>query len=92
MFRIEVQSSDGHACGVPIQVDSHPTELRPYALNQIADSLLIDRDEIHEVLIRATEAELRAHLERYTKAQLKPLHIRNEQATCRRFFEEEKAA
>jgi len=91
MFRVEATSSDGHECGVPVQVDNHPDQVRPYALNAIADSLLIDRKEIRRVLAEGTEEELRAHLSKYTQAQLKPLHLRNEQATCRRFFPDEQA-
>lgn len=87
MFRVVVESSDGHSCGVPVQVDHHPNETRPYAVNAIADSLLIDRGEIQRVLEEGTEDELRAHLSKYTKAQLKPLHLRNEQAVCLRFFD-----
>jgi hypothetical protein len=86
MFRVEVTSSDDHKCGVPVQVDSHPPQVRPYALNAIADSLLIDRQEIRRVLADGTPEELLAHLGKYTKAQLKPLHLRNEQATCLKFF------
>jgi hypothetical protein len=86
MFRVEVTSLDGHKCGVPIQIDNHPAQQRPYALNAIADSLLIERDEIHRVLAEGTEDELRAHLSQYTKKQLKPLHLRNEQAACLKFF------
>jgi hypothetical protein len=89
MFRVEVVSSDGHKCGVPVQVDDHPDQARPYAVNAIADSLLIDRKEIHRVLAEGTEEQLRAHLGKYTKAQLRPLHVRNEQATCCRFFPDE---
>jgi hypothetical protein len=92
MFRVEVTSSDGQKCGVPVQVDNHPDQARPYALNAIADSLLIDRKEIHRVLAEGTAEELRAHLSKYTKAQLKPLHLRNEQATCLRFFPGEQIA
>jgi hypothetical protein len=91
MFRVEITSSDGVKCGVPIQVDDHPNQVRPYALNAIADSLLIDRKEIERVLAEGTAEELRAHLSQYTKDQLKPLHMRNEQATCLRFFPEEQA-
>jgi hypothetical protein len=87
MFRVEVESADGHTCGIPVQVDNHPAEARPYVLNAIADALLIDRKEVHAVLERGTEAQLRTHLARYTKAQLKPLRLRNEQATCLQFFE-----
>ncbi len=32
---------------------------------------------------------MRAHLSRYTKQQLKPLHLRNEQAICLKFFPDE---
>lgn len=91
MFRVEVISSDGHKCGVPIQVDNHPAQARPYVLNAIADSLLIDRPELLRVLKEGTQAQLTAHLRRYTKAQLKPLHLRNEQCVCRQFFESEAA-
>lgn len=87
MFRAEVVSSDGHTCGVPVQVDDHPNQARPYAINAIADSLLIDRAEIHQVLAEGTKEQLSAHLSKYTKGQLKPLHLRNEQATCLQFFE-----
>ena len=87
MFRVEVTSADGHNCGVPIQLDDHPAQVRPYALNAIADSLLIERQEIRRVLREATPDQLRAHLSKYTKAQLKPLHLRNEQAVCKQFFE-----
>ena len=86
MFRLEVESSDGHKCGVPIQVDSHPAQARPYVLNAIADSLLIGRNEILRVLKEGTQAQLRAHLSKYTKVQLKPLHLRNEQCVCQQFF------
>jgi hypothetical protein len=91
MFRLEIESSDGHKCGIPVQVDSHPAQVRPYVLNQIADTLLIDRQEILAVLKDGTEAELRAHLSKYTKAQLKPLHLRSERAVCKQFFEPDPA-
>ena len=37
---------------------------------------MIRRDEIHEVLARGTPEQLRVHLSRYTKEELKPLHFR----------------
>jgi len=92
MFRVQITSSDGHKCGVPVQVDNHPGQARPYALNAIADSLLIDRKEIHRVLDEGTAEELRTHLSKYTKEQLKPQHLRNEQTTCLHFFAEEQKA
>lgn len=70
---------------MPVQIDDHPPQTRPYAINQIADSLLVDRAEILEVLDRGTELELRAHLRRYTQAELKPLHIRKDQAQPKPF-------
>jgi hypothetical protein len=91
MFRVEVVSADGHSCGVPVQLDSHPAQVRPYVLNQIADSLLVDRQEIRRVLAEATATQLLAHLSKYMKDQLKPLHVRNQQTLCKRFFEPEGA-
>lgn len=85
MFRVEVVSADGEKCGVPVQVDSHPAEVRPYAINQIADSYLISRDEIRDVLARGTCEQLRKHLSGYTKDQLKPLRIRNGAVTPKPF-------
>lgn len=92
MFRVVVTSSDGHECGVSVQVDNHPDQARPYVLNAIADSLLIDRKEIRRVLAEGTAEELRTHLRQYTQNQLKPLHMRNEQASCRRFFPDKETA
>jgi hypothetical protein len=89
MFRAEITSCDGHKCGVPVQVDDHPGQTRPYALNAIADSLLVDRTEIEQVLADGTQQQMRRHLAKYTKDQLKPLHVRTEQATCLQFFEDD---
>jgi hypothetical protein len=86
MFRIQVTSSDGQECGIPIQVDDHPSQTRPYVLNQIADVLLIERDEIRSVLERGSEQRLRQHLEQYTKEQLKPLAIRTDNPPRKPFF------
>ncbi len=49
-YRVVVQSRDGHKCGVSVQVDTHPKEARPYALNQIADRWHVDRDQVMSVL------------------------------------------
>lgn len=78
MFRVVVTSSDGHRCGVPVQVDDHPGEPRSYQINQIANSLLIRHDEIRDVLASGTHEQLKVHLSRFTKEQLKPLRIRRE--------------
>lgn len=90
MFRIQVESSDGHQCGVPVQVDDHPGECRPYAINQVADSLLIERSEIRQVLAEGTNAQLRAHLSEHTKEELKPLRMRKGGAVARPFLPEAK--
>ncbi|MHB1539287.1 MAG: hypothetical protein ACYCUM_10055 [Solirubrobacteraceae bacterium] len=76
IFRVEVTSSDGGRCGVPIRVDDHPGEPRPYALNQIADSLCIERDKLLEILETRTPEQLREHLEGFTQQELKPLRLR----------------
>lgn len=61
-----------------VQVDDHPTETRPYAINQVADSWVVDRKEILDVLDRGTANELLKHLGSYTKDQLKPLRANRE--------------
>ena len=86
MFRVEITSVDGQKCGIPIQVDDHPAETRPYVLNAIADALLIERDEIRAVLRDGTEEDLRAHLGRYTQDQLKPFRVRREHPQRHSFF------
>jgi hypothetical protein len=86
MFRVEVTSADGHKCGIPIQVDDHPAETRPYVLNAIADALLIDRNEIRVVLKVGTAAQLRAHLSKYERGDLKPFHMRQEHPQRHPFF------
>jgi hypothetical protein len=86
IFRLVVTSSDGEQCGLPIRVDGHRRETLPYAVNQIADSLLVDRKEIHDVLASGTEAQLRRHLSSYTQEQLKPLRVRSEHVQCHPFF------
>lgn len=71
-FRIEVDTVDGHRHAVHLQVDDHPKETRPYAINQIADALCIDRQEILVALDEWTPAELMAHLQKQTKLDLTP--------------------
>lgn len=87
MFRMEVVSADGARCGVPIQVDSHPAQTRPYVLNAIADALLIRRDEIRRVLDEGTAGMLRRHLCRYTQAQLRPFQARTDHPERHSFFD-----
>jgi hypothetical protein len=85
MFRVEVRSCDGHKCGIPVQIDDHPAEARSYLVNQIADSLLIRRKEIYEVLKSGTAEQLQRHLAQHTKEQLKPLRFRKDHASRRPF-------
>ena len=86
MFRVELTSADGHKCGIPIQVDDHPGETRPYVLNAIADALLIERDEIRAVLKDGTAEQLRQHLAKYDQAHLKPFRVRSDHPKRYRFF------
>lgn len=86
MFRVEITSVDGKKCGIPIQVDDHPSETRPYVLNAIADALLIERDEVRSVLKTGTEEQLRTHLGQYTQDELKPFRVRREHPRRRAFF------
>ncbi len=86
MFRVVVESADGERCGVPIQVDNHPGVCRPYVVNQVADSLLVDRTEIRQVLDSGTHVELVAHLKHYTKEELKPIKYRSGQVAARSFW------
>jgi len=76
IFRVVVRSRDGVRCGVPVQVDDHPGEPRPYALNQIADGLLVPRAEIQTVLETWTREQLVRHLEQFTQKELKPPRLR----------------
>lgn len=76
IFRVEVVSKDGERCGVPIQVDDHPGEPRPYVLNQIADTLRIKRDKLLEALETWTPEQLTRHLEGFTQEELKPVRLR----------------
>lgn len=61
---------------MPIRVDDHPGEPRPYALNQIADSLRIERGKLLEVLETWTPERLKEHLATFTQEELKPVRLR----------------
>ena len=60
--------------------------MRPYALNAIADALLIERDEIRMVLENGDKVQLHAHLSQYTQEELKPLRVRRKHPERRPFF------
>jgi hypothetical protein len=76
IYRVEVVSKDGKRCGVPVQVDDHPGEPRPYVLNQIADSLLIEHKQIGAVLESWTAEQLSEHLSGFTQEELRPVRFR----------------
>ena len=76
IFKVVVTSNDSVRCGVPIRIDTHPRVVRPYALNQIADSLRIERAEIMDVLSSWTHEQLTRHLSQFTQEQLRPVHLR----------------
>lgn len=68
-----MESADGKPCGVTVQIDDHPRDARPYAVNEIADCWNVDRGEIVEVLERGTRKQLLHHLGSHTKEELMPL-------------------
>jgi hypothetical protein len=76
IFKVVVTSSDGVRCGVPIRIDTHPEVVRPYALNQIADSLRLARTDILGVLDSWTHEQLVEHLSQFTQEQLRPVRLR----------------
>jgi len=76
IFRMTVTSSDGVLCGVPIRIDTHPEVVRPYALNQIADSLRIPHADIMDALQSWTHEQLQEYLSRFTQEELRPVRIR----------------
>lgn len=70
--RVVLGSSDGHRCGVSVQINTHSRDAPAYQVNEIADRWCIDRDEIGEVLTNWTRDQLVAHLATKTKAELMP--------------------
>lgn len=76
-YRIRITTADGHDHAVSVQVDTHPTDTRPYALNQIADAFKVPRPDILTVLKDWTPEQLKVHLEQFAKADLMPPHYRS---------------
>jgi hypothetical protein len=72
-----VTAIDGVRCGVPVRIDTHPQIVRPYALNQIADSLRIARADVMEVLASWSHEELVGHLSRFSQEELRPVRLRH---------------
>lgn len=71
-----ITTADGHKHAVSVQVDTHPTDAKRYAVNQVADAFKIDRKEILSVLNDWTPEQLKAHLEKFKKADLMPANYR----------------
>lgn len=76
LFRVEVESSDGAACAVTIQVNDHRNQPSKATLNDIADRLRVSRKEIGNVLASWNERTLSAHLSKCTAEELKPPALR----------------
>jgi hypothetical protein len=74
--RLPITTADGRKHAVSVQVDTHPTDARPYALNQIADAFKVDRKDIVTVLTEWTPDQLKAHLEQFKKEDLMPPRYR----------------
>jgi hypothetical protein len=70
MFRVRVLSSDRQPVAVTIQVDTHRKNPSVAAMNDIADRLRIQREDVDDVLANWTPEKLREHLGSQTKAEL----------------------
>lgn len=75
-YRLLITTADGARHAVTVQVDTHPTDARPYVLNDIADRFKVERDAILTVLSEWTNEQLKAHLEKFPKADLMPPQCR----------------
>lgn len=76
MFRVTATSSDGRECAVTLQVSDHRPEASRAILNDIADRLRVDRDDIETVLATWTENDLARHLSTFTADELRPPALR----------------
>lgn len=61
---------------VHVQIDDHPGEARPYVLGDIAKCLNVEKAEVVTVLTTWSRAQLVAHLEQFTAAELMPPRFR----------------
>jgi aryl-alcohol dehydrogenase-like predicted oxidoreductase len=71
-YRLPLTTADGHKHAVSVQVDTHPAETRPYAVNQIANAWHIKHEDIINVLTNWTPEQLLAHLSTFKKIDLMP--------------------
>jgi hypothetical protein len=69
-----VTSADGKLCSIVVRVGRNQKVYRS-TLNQIADTLRIERDDIERWLDEGTHEELVAHLEQYPAEVLESLAI-----------------
>lgn len=70
MFRVKVDSSDGHPVAVTVQVDTHRKRPSAAAMNDLADRLRVPRGEVDNVLANWTPDDLRRHLSSLCKSEL----------------------
>ncbi len=70
MFRVKVDSSDGHPMAVTVQVDTHRKRPSVAAINDVADRLRLPRGEIDYILANWTPADLHRHLGSLCKREL----------------------
>lgn len=64
LYRVTILSSDGKKCSVIIRCSAK--KVYKNTLNQIADELRIDRDQVEEVLRTWTHQQLVGHLSQFT--------------------------
>jgi len=74
LFPLTVKSSDGKLCRLVVRVGRNRKVYRS-TLNQVADTLRIERTDIERWLEDGTHEELIAHLERYSADVLESLAI-----------------
>jgi DTW domain-containing protein YfiP len=73
LYRLRVQSSDGHLCTVTWQIDTHRAECRKYVLRELSHQFRVETPEAAlEVLDSWTKERLVAHLGTFTREKLKP--------------------
>jgi hypothetical protein len=80
---MKLSSSDGKTCKIPVLIGRNKKVMRA-TLNQIADTLRIERTDIEWWLEKGTHEQLLARLERY------PAEVFESPAVQRRFREFEK--
>jgi hypothetical protein len=73
LYRLQVESSDGHRCTVTWQIDTHRVECRRYVLRELSHQFRVSSpEEALAVVTSWTKDQLIAHLGRFTKKELRP--------------------